>query len=359
MSARGFSLMEAMSALAIAGVIIGGSTGAVMNINRLIADTSKRTAAWDEAKRLEEFLIARTQGAGGGALRPHASVFVENAGGAAPPAIPPSTGGMGCRAITGLPVCTAADQGADRLTLMEQVTNFPQCPVTGTSGVNLDIGAGASACCLNDAAGGAASWDGVQALLVGNNGLVASVRLNSPNVSGPNCKVVAPPGQGAGVLPTALAAVGVGTLVVVTASTIFVDGPAHTLSQWSDTNGNGSAEIGEITLIHDRVYDLQMAMGYDGLPENGAVVDANSSSDEFLFNHASDATMPGNGNFVTVTTPQLRILQIAVAVGTPSQISGGNSVQLLNRSAPISFPGVYLTQTASKAFMRNLNLFTQ
>jgi prepilin-type N-terminal cleavage/methylation domain-containing protein len=356
---RGFSLIEAMAALAIAAVILSASTGAVMGINRMILDTSRRSAAWDETKRLEEFLVAFAQGAGSGALRPHASIFVENSGGVAPPAIPPSTGGMGCRVIAGIPDCTASGQGADRLTVFQQIAAFPQCPVTDTTGVNINIGAGALACCLNDAGAGLSSWDGQQGLLVGSIG-VASVRINSPNDSGSLCKANAPPGQGAGVLPTALAAIGYpGTLVMVTASTFFVDRSTHELKIWSDTDGDGDAGASELTLVHDQVYDLQLAMGFDGLPEEGEVVDANSSTDEFLFNHVSDATMPGNGNFADVVLSQLRLLQISVAVGTPSQVSGGNAVQLLDRASAITATNVYLTQTSGKAYMRNLALFTQ
>lgn len=356
---RGFSLIEMMAALVIATVLIAGATGAVMTINRLVVDQSRRTAAWDEAKRLEEYLIALAQGVGGGVVRPHASIFVENAGDPAPPAIAPSTGGFGCRPITGLPSCTAAGQGADRLTIMNQLSTFPQCPVTGTAGVNLQVGAGAAACCLEDAPDGLDSWDGVQALVVGSAG-VASVRLNSPNSSGPNCKVNAPPGQGSGVLPTALASVGFpATLVVVSASTFFVDRAAHALKFWSDLDGDGNATGDELTVVHDQIYDLQIAMGFDGLPEDGRLEDYRSDDDEFLFNHTADALFPGNGNFAAVARSELRLIEIAVAVGVRAELAAGNEVQLLDRAAPISVPGVYLTQTSSKAFLRNQAVFTQ
>lgn len=354
---RAFSLIEMMAALVIASVIVAGATGAVMNINRFIVDTSKRATVLDEAKRLEEYLVVLAQGAGGGALRPHSAVLVENAGDPLPPAVAPSTGGMGCRDVDGLPDCDASDQGADRLTVMVTLSAFPQCAITNVTGVNLNVGAGASACCLDDASGGLSSWDGMQALVVGTAG-VASVVLNSPN--GPTCKTNAPPGQGSGLLPTALAAVGYpATLIAVEARTIFVDRVAHTLSYWTDLDGNGDATADELTVVHDNVHDLQVALGYDGLPEDGGLDDGAALDDEFLFNHASDALFPGNGNFGLVVGSQLRMLQIAVAVGTDSDISGGNEAQLLDRPAPISVSGVFLAQTASKAYLRNLAVFTQ
>lgn len=356
--ARGFSLIEAMSALAIAGVIIGGSTGAVMNINRLIADTSKRTAAWDESKRLEEFLIAKVQAAGGGAVRPHTSIFVSNAGDAAPPT------GMGCRSVTGLPPCTpVATQGADRLTILTQVRDLPSCTITHNVGVNLVSTTGVSVCCLDEGLTPTA-FENRQALLVGSNTTATVFLAARTSAGGDPCAINIPPGragQAEGMLPRDLAGVGYpATLVVVDTETYYVDRLTSDLNYWSDFDGDLVATANEITLVHDRVYDMQLAMGYDGLPEDGEIVDAASAGDEFLFNHPSDPDMPGaSGTFAAVTTSQLRILQVAVAVGAPSQISGNNSIQLLDRGPGVSASGVYLTQTASKAFMRNLNLFTQ
>ena len=108
---RGFTLMEAMVALAMAGVIIAGASSAVMAINRNVAEQGRRAAAWDEAKRLEEFLIARMQGAGGGEVRPFASVLVEDAQQAPAPNL---TGQypFQCRVIAGITDC--ATTGQDR-----------------------------------------------------------------------------------------------------------------------------------------------------------------------------------------------------------------------------------------------------
>ncbi len=356
---RAFSLIEMMAAMVIASVIIAGATGAVITINRAVVDQSRRAAAWDEAKRLEEYLIAMAQGVGGGVVRPFNSILIENAGDPAPPAIPPSTGGNGCRDINGIPDCTDADQGADRFTMLRELGTFPLCAITGTTGVNLNVGAGTNPCCLDDASGGVNSWDGLQALIVGTAG-AASVRLNSPNSSGPTCRVVAPPGQGAGVLPTALGSVGFpATLVVVESKTLFVDRAAHELRSWSDTDGDGDATDDEVTLIHDQVYDLQLAAGFDGLPADGRVDDNRDQNDEFLFNHTADALMPGNGNFAAVTRSQLSLVHIAIAVGVPVGMGSGNEVQLLDRATPVAQPGIYLTQTSSKAFLRNLAVFTQ
>ncbi|MCC7071779.1 MAG: prepilin-type N-terminal cleavage/methylation domain-containing protein [Deltaproteobacteria bacterium] len=356
---RGFSLIEMMAALVIASIIIAGATGAVISINRFVVDTSRKAVVLDEAKRLEEYLISVAQGAGGGAVRPNAAVLIENATDPAPPAIAPATGGMGCRAISGLPDCDDAQQGADRLTLMTNLTGFPQCAVTGTTGVNLNVGAGSGACCLNDASGGLSSWDGMQAVIVGSAG-TASVALNSPNASGGNCRVVAPPGQGSGVLPTALGSVGFpATLVVVQASTYFVDRTTSELKIWNDNDGNGNAAPDELTVVHDAVHDLQLAPGYDGRPSDGILDDRAADDDEFLFNNTTDALFPGNSNFSAVTVSQLTTLQIGVVVGTRSEISGGNEIQLLDRAAPITTPDIYLAQTTSKALLRNLAVFTQ
>jgi hypothetical protein len=53
------------------------------------------------------------------------------------------------------------------------------------------------------------------------------------------------------------------------------------------------------------------------------------------------------------------MLEVAVSLGTRNESMGGNRVQLLDRPEPISVPGIYLTQTSSKAYLRNLAVFTQ
>jgi prepilin-type N-terminal cleavage/methylation domain-containing protein len=345
-----FSLIEMMAALVIASVILAAATGAVMNINRLMADTTRRTAAWDEAKRLEEFLVALAQGAGGGALRPHQSLFVEDARST------PLAPGNNCRAIAGLPSCVAATEGADRLTVLTQVDAMPTCTILEHIGVNLRSTIGASACCLDDGPT-ATSFENRQALLVGKT-TTATVFLGArTSAGGDPCAINVPPGkagQAEQLLPRDLDVGYPATLVVVDAATLFVDRAAHTLIRWNDVNGDLVMNSGETTLIHDRVYDMQLAAGYDGQPEDGRVVDLSNASDELLYNARADVAMPSS-----VTASQLRLLQIAVAVGTPSATSGGNSVSLLNRPTAISVPKTYLAATSSKAFMRNLALYTQ
>jgi prepilin-type N-terminal cleavage/methylation domain-containing protein len=350
LASRGFTLIEMMAALVIASVILAAATGAVMNINRLMADTTRRTAAWDEAKRLEEFLVARTQSAGGGALRPHQSLFVEDARATA---LAP---GNACRVIAGMPSCTAAGEGADRLTVLTQNDSMPTCSVVERIGVNLRSTAGASACCLDDGPT-PSSFENRQALLVGKT-RTATVFLGArTSAGGDPCAINVPPGrsgQAEQLLPRDLDVGFPATLVLVDTATLFVDRAAHTLVSWTDSNGDLVVDANERSVVHDRVYDLQLAAGYDGQPEDGRVVDANDAADELLYNAKTDAAMPSS-----VTASQLRLLQIAVAVGTPSATSGNNAVQLLNRTSAVQVPGTYLAATSSKAFMRNLALYTQ
>lgn len=354
---HGFTLMEAMAAIAIAGIIIGGATGAVMNLNRLVMDTGNRTEVWDEAKRLEEFLVARTQAAGGGILRPHMALFVEDARTPATALAP----ALGCRTVTGMPACTpvTASNGSDRLTVLTQNGTYPQCPVTAVTATKLTVGAsGSSACCLDDGpAPASSSWNAKQALLVGNNATVA-VSLFASNRAGCELNVVAGQAQNLigspGTNPTVLtvSAITPASLVIVDAETFYVENNA--LKQWKDLNGNMILESGsgEVTTVHDRVYDLQLAVGYDFNPQDGRVVDTNSGSDEWIYNTSADAA-------TTALASQLCMVQIGVSVGTASSVMGGNQVTLLNRPVAAQVGGVYLSATSSKSFMRNLAIFTQ
>jgi hypothetical protein len=126
----------------------------------------------------------------------------------------------------------------------------------------------------------------------------------------------------------------------------------YELLLWKDVGspGNGQVEATELQLFADRVYDFQIARGYDSTPEDGDVVDANSNTDEWVGNAEVVTGLPTG-----VSASQLRMIDIAIAVGVPSSRFNA-PVQLLNRATPIAPVDVYLAATRGQVGFRNLNL---
>ncbi len=322
---RAFSLIEMMVAMAIAGIIAASAIGAGMAINRVMVDTRRRVVVWDEAKRVEEALLSRVQEAGGDPMAAYQSVFVEDNCVADP--------------VRNLPGCA----GADRITIVTARPGFPSCDVTNV-GVVLK-GVASPPCCLTTDFTGAA-------VLVKKDGSVVTLSLHSPNTS--SCQVNAPPGQG----NPGPAALGDGQLALITTQTIFprLKGATgeYELMLWTDKGspGNGKVDASELQLFADRVFDFQIALGYDTNPEDGDVVDTNSTTDEWLGNaEAIPATIPAS-----IAASQLRMVDFAVAVGAPAERFTDQPVQLLNRATAIQPANIYLAATRGQVTFRNLNI---
>jgi prepilin-type N-terminal cleavage/methylation domain-containing protein len=334
---RAFTLLELAVSMAIATIIGAAAVGAGMLLNRIMVDTRKRAVLWDEAKRLEETMLSQLQEAGGDPLRPHESILVEN----------------NCGARDGMPPCF----GADRITITRARPNVPKCKVTGAGGavLNVERDAITGVCCLfsniNGGAVATSPFERVSAVLVRDNGSVQSINLH--NASEPPCNVNAPRGQGN---PASLS-LGPGTLVAVDAVTLYparqssVTGE-YQLIQWTDAPegaavGDGVVDPSEILLVAERVFDFQVALGYDGNPENGEAIDLASASDEWFGNAGGDA-LPA-----VITPDQLRMIAVGIVVGTPSgRVVGAQVLDGPARSAP----GFYMATTRGSVMLRNLNI---
>lgn len=328
---RAFTLIELLVAMAIATIIAAVAVGAGMLLNRTMVDTRKRAAVWDEAKRLEEAMLSQLQEAGGDPLRPHQAILVEN----------------DCTARDGMPTCF----GADRINITRARPGLPACKVSGNSGANLNVDALSGVCCLFiDETGATVStspWERQAALLVKPDGSVEALHLHTAS----DCKINAPKGQGNPGVP----ALGAGTLVAVEVVTIFPmrqPGGDYQLAQWIDASvgaavPNGVVDPDELLLIADRVFDFQVALGFDGAPEDGEVIDLGTNADEWFGNASGDA-LPSS-----VSPDQLRMVGVGIVVGTRSDRA--RSAQVLD-GGPKSIPGMYLATTRGTVMMRNLNI---
>lgn len=328
MHRRGFTLLEMMVAMALAGVLAASALGAGMAIHNVLVDTRRRVVVWDEAKRVEEALLSHVQEAGGDPMAAADSIIVEDNCLADPTRL--------------LPDCA----GADRITIMRTSASSASCTVTPSGTTLKDTTVGPAPCCID------ASFVG-PAVLLAFDGDVITLNLHSPNTS--SCQVVAPRGQGnpgtPALKPGVLALLGAGNIETIFPRSKGTNGE-YELLVWKDVGAppNGRVDPDELELFADRLWDFQIALGYDSSPEDGDVVDNNSNSDEWVGNAEVVSGLPTG-----VSRSQLRMIDIAVAVGVPS--SRFNSpVQLLNRTAPLTPNNVYLAATRGQVGFRNLNL---
>ena len=337
-SPRAFTLMETMVAMTLASVIIASVVGAVVNINSTIMESKRRLESWSEAKVIGGYLAGRVQGAGGGALRPHDALLIENGSDALAP------NGRGCSNLAGIPAC----DGSDRLTILVPNLGSSIQVIRRENGEgnnpNLEIDGDCGAALL---------MEGQQVLFVGATGRAISVILSVPgNTNDNHCKVQINHGQNHHLLPGDLSNLGFPASIFQVSSTLmFLDRTNHSLMLANDS--------GQQSVLADNVYDFQVAAGYDGLPEDGRITDNDNASDEYLYNHGDDPAMPGaTGAFATVRDDQLRMMRISIIVGVASSVMGGNTVSLLD-GPPRTHAGIYLEPSSTRVSMRNVNVFTQ
>jgi type II secretory pathway pseudopilin PulG len=331
--ARAFTLLEMAVSLAMAGAIAAVAVGAGMHVNRALVETRRRSQVWDEAKRLEEAVLSLVQEAGGDPMPAWASVFVEDA----------------CDEDVDrkLPSC----DGADRITVLSAEPNRPICRVQVSGATLQAVVSGSGTCCL---AGFSGSTTASAVLMTDANEAVTAT-LTSLNLS--SCSAVAAPGHG-NPTPGTFAD---GRLALMRAVTLFPRRKAGTdkeyeLMAWVDrgvpgTPPDGEVGEGELVLIADRVFDFQIALGYDHNPEDGDVVENGSTTDEFFGN--AEAVAPSSAPFVR---DQLRMIDVAVAVGTPGDRFTGEPFRLHNRSQPLTIAGHYVAIARGQVAFRNLNV---
>jgi prepilin-type N-terminal cleavage/methylation domain-containing protein len=330
----GFTLIELAVSLAMAGIIALVAVGAGMQVNRALVETRRRAVVWDEAKRLEEALLSTVREAGGDPMAAWQSVIVED--------------NCAANGDRNLPSCN----GADRLTVLSAEPARPACTVQVT-GATL-VGSPSSPCCLDGFSGSTTA----AAVLVTEDKRVFTLTLTS--LDRPNCRVNIQPGQG-NPTPSTVGTGSRGQVALMRPVTIFprqkTDSSEYELLRWTDlgtpaTPANGVADEGEVQLVADRVYDFQIALGYDGNPENGDVLDNGTNADELFGNaEAIPATLP-----TPFVADQLRTIDIAIAVGAPADRFTGKAFRLHNRASALAPAGVYVAVTRGQVAFRNLNV---
>lgn len=364
---RGFSLLEVSIAMAIAGVVAAVATQASVLILKSVKHEGKRSSVDQDARRLVDFVVSNAQAAGGGPVRPWMALAHEES----------------CGARHGLPACTANN---DRLTLVDVDTARSTCAIVSASASAVVVDHAAAPddalCCFDWASGQTPSdgstnqIDGKAVMLVDGDHWISRV-VSTAGVDGSgNCVVNfnaslthlgantstllggnnRPFLSGGSIDHASMAG---GTLVIVRPRTLFVDGGR--LMEWNDdlvglsgANPNDAvAQAAEMRVVFPGVFQLQLARGYDGLPEDGRAVDVGTTSDEWVGTVASD-TRPG-----TLRDDQLRLLRVGVVVGVKTTTPISSSVKVLNGAPVVTGPTNRMIVRAAQgeAFLRNLLLF--
>ncbi|MEW5852165.1 MAG: prepilin-type N-terminal cleavage/methylation domain-containing protein [Myxococcota bacterium] len=328
-AARGFTLIELVIALAASLTILEVSSHLIVQMTTDIKAVESRASADVDAKLLVDFLVRTVQPVGGGNVRPWYAVWIED----------------DCAPRAGLPDC----QDSDRLTVLTLDSSFvaPECGVTA-GGVNGPLTTTAG--CL---VAGMVNKHAVLTNSAGQHRSVVITAINSPGAD----QATFVTGQAAGLdqLPGSWAGA---TLTMVTVATYYWDSATHELKRWVDADADNTADAAEITVLADRVHDLQFAYGFDMInPADGRVSDTNSGTDEWQFNSTSDTLSSGLLQVGTdiAARSDLRLVAVGIMVGAPSP-KLESTASLLN--GPLrSVQNVHLRAARSLAYTRNLFIF--
>lgn len=322
-----------MTALAIAGLITAVATTAVVSLYRQSVEMRRTLSLHDEGKILLEAILPELQAAGGASVRPWMAVSVDPQGAAQ----------------------------SDVLWLTQLDESFRDCIVTEAAGVNLSAATSEGNCCL-----GAAGIGGRQITVVSASGN-RWVTLNPTALDLSDCSLQASTGN---IEPTltqlvpATAEVATGAADVASNAAAFVGGrlgvlrttrfyrtTSHELvrEELASTTGSGFRRV-----LADRVYDFQVALGYDVGNADGVITDNGNTADEVLGNAIGDAM--GTGGLTGAVDDALRTVQIGIVHGTPLQLKDANRAKVLD-GPWISQPKTLLRSTIGTAAFRNLYIY--
>ena len=326
-SRRAFTLLEMMAALAISSVIATAAIVAFVNVSRSTRRVEQQAHADEEAKLLVEYLVSNAQQAAGGSVRPWMGIQVDNNTSAACAA----TVTIGAIVV---PVCN----GSDRLHILMLDPTPAQCTIQTAAAGSVTVCPGAAGCagtcCLV-----AAQHQGKDIVLVPPEGGPDQGQWRSTFCTAVNaaaCSCALGGGQSAYSTPGAgAAAYSAGVLTVGTTWTVYLDRSDGILRLVADTNGNGTPDLVELA---DHVADFQVQLGFD------------TNGDQVV-----DVYQAGYGG---MSAANVRMINLGVIVQAPVAARDTLSkAQLFDGPVRSAARGFYLRASASKATLRNLDIF--
>ncbi len=246
---RGFTLIEAMVTLAIAGIVTAAAAGAMAMIMRSVANTRVGVTVTSNLVNTVQFLSKDIENAGGQGLPNQAGIMVEN---------------DSCPARDGMPACN----GTDRVTIAVAMPELPICATREGSRPNtLSFQYAQGGCCFPSEIGGVQV--GGTAMLTGPNNIFRPVRLTG--VTGAVCEFDVEDAAPADLYLNATTVAG-HAAVAVNDFTPFIDGAATLVllrTYYLDTATHelrvrhGVGPSAQFALVADQIFDLQVALGID------------------------------------------------------------------------------------------------
>jgi hypothetical protein len=308
-------------------------------------------------------MIGNLQEVGGGAVRPYASVIVEN----------------DCVARGGFPDC----KHSDRLTLVTAIVGAPVCNILAitSSGTKIELDAD----CFEDDA--TFSFSNRQVMLVKGDKHRQVVIKNissggrKADMAKGQASLIDDPGVDADFVGGSVTPVLVATYYLVPydgtpSTTRDPTNPTAALRVYVNTNQPNETTASpvidptETDVVATDVYDFQVQLGYDAAPSNGRVDDAGSTGDEWLFNAAGE-TGPGQAGtgLASASMRDLRMAAVGFIVGvdvkdpkysTTEQVVGGiarKSCASTDPSICAAPAGFHLRGAMGRAALRNIFIF--
>jgi prepilin-type N-terminal cleavage/methylation domain-containing protein len=343
---RAFSLLELMVAMGLSAVVAAAATSATVGIYTSIVGMEQQTFAQEEANTLVDALATEILQLGGGDVRPWQALsngcFLNSSGAVT------SVGGATCSGVS----------GGSSIQFLDLNDGGGQCKIsaaTSTTLTNAD-----STCCITAANGFAAAGVNIVA--------IPSYPSTGPQSGGGwrafRCVPLAAPACGCTItalsgganlapisgfaFPTAYTG---GVLAIGEAVSWTFDKPNHVLNEVRDSNGDGVAET---RMLSDRVFDINLAYGYDGQPEDG-VLDFDTSGPTW---QAAFDTRTSISTSPTNDPTAVRMVRLGVLTGSPVSRAANKvpSASLLGNPT-ITTPGFYLQQAQTAVTLRNMLVF--
>ncbi len=331
-----FTLVELLVSTALIGILTTNAVGSVLAIQRTAQESGFRAEADQEIKMLADWLAAAIRGAGGDALSPWMAVYAEN---------------------------DIDTTSVDRLTWADLDEAVPPCTLAGHDGefaYDLASGTDPNTCCLD------ATVEGRQVMLVTAEGDAwRSLRIEEVEEGVASCSVSFVD-SGRKPLGSQVPSSGLlaeidelpvqrrmdtifegGTLLVVDVLRVSLDNETELMLEEDRDPLDGEFES---RLMMDRVYDLQVALGYDCKPRDGLVSNDATVMDEWLGNALNDTF--GRGGLVGARQDDLRMVTVGFTHGSPTEKRYSNPVRLMD--GPIlSLSGVVLRPHSTRIALRN------
>lgn len=143
----------------------------------------------------------------------------------------------------------------------------------------------------------------------------------------------------------------------------YLDTENSTFNRYVYTDLSEGPNDGKVQVLADRVFDFQVALGFDFLPADGVVVDETSANDEWLYNHVNDSLTAAPFVYQSDSIPglpknSLRMIAVGWVIGAPGGGSSSGATQASVLNGPVrSRPGFVLQAGVAKLGARSVYVF--